>query len=127
MTTSPTPTCNENGLSTAGPWTQRNLELGEKILEDLKIAKANKRTADAAEKQAMATFKHAVAEGIMHSFFDDLSEEYTGSGISVTSCSTSRYSEKSYSEALQNAMKDERANGVAQPTVSESFRVKLTD
>jgi len=127
MTTSPTPTCNENGLITVGPWTQQNLELGEKILDDLKIAKANKRTADAAEKQAMATFKHAVAEGIMNSFFDDLSEEYKGSGISVTTYATSRYSEKSYSEALQNAMKDERVNGVAQPTVSESFRVKLTD
>lgn len=112
---------------TAGPWTHRSLELGGKILEDLRVAKVNKRVADAAEKQAMATFKHAAAEGIMDGYFDDLSEEFAGPGISVTLSSTSRYSEKSYSEALQNAMKEERENGVAKPTVSDSYRVKIAD
>ena len=78
MTTSPISECNENGSPTAGPWTHRSLELGGKILEDLRVAKVNKRVADAAEKQAMATFKHAAAEGIMDGYFNDLSEGLPG-------------------------------------------------
>ena len=43
------------------PWSQRNLATGSAILEDLR--KANLRVAQQAEKQAVAAFKDAVADG----------------------------------------------------------------
>ena len=127
MTTSPTSKHSETGLTTVSPWTQRNLESGTKIMEDLRIAKANKKAADAAEKQAVSTFKYGLKEGLLNEYYDELAEEYTAPGITVTVAATVRFSEKCYSEALQNAMKEERDNGSAKPTVSETIRVKLND
>ena len=94
-------------------------------MDDLRTAKANKKAADAAEKQAVATFKHALAEGLLQEYYDDLAGEYVAPGITVTITETVRFSEKCYSESLQTAMKEERDNGSAKPTISETIRVKL--
>ena len=108
-------------------WSQRNLEVGAKIMEDLRIAKANKRVADAAEKQAMAVVKHAKAEGLLDEFYDELAEEYCAPGIKFTVSTSTRYSEKSYSDSTQALLKNERDNGIAKPTTVEAYRVTLQD
>lgn len=109
------------------PWNQRNLATGSAILEDLRKAKANLRVAQQAEKQAVAAFKDAVADGELAEFFDDLAEMYCAPGITVTITQSTRYSEKGYSDTLQQQMKAERDNGIATATVSETVRVKLSD
>ena len=134
MTTSTTKgdttSCASNGLNAAGnsaPWSGRSLDVGKQILEDLRIAKKNKRAADVAEKQAVSAFKYAIAEGLMHEHFDELAEEYCAPGLTVRITSGQRYSEKSYSEELQAAMKAERENGTAKASTYETVRVKLDD
>ena len=130
MTTAPPVSSNETLLNTAGaslPWTQRNLEIGTKVMDDLRIAKANKRAADAAEKQALSAFKAAKAEGQLDEFFDDLAEQFCAPGLTVTITSSERYGEKCYSAGLQEAMQAERENGTAKPTTYEVFRVTLDD
>ena len=109
------------------PWSQRNLATGSAILEDLRKAKANLRVAQQAEKQAVAAFKDAVADGELTEFFDELAEMYCAPGITVTVTQSTRYSEKGYSDTLQQQMKAERENGIATATVSETVRVKLSD
>ena len=96
-------------------------------MEDLRVAKANKRAADTAEKQALAAFKYAIEEKQMHEFFDELSEEYCAPGLTVRITSQQRYYDKSYSAELQAAMKAERENGTAKPTISDVYRVTLDD
>ena len=130
MTTAPSKSCNATSPNTAGdslPWSQRNLEIGSKVMDDLRIAKANKRAADAAEKQALSAFKAAQAEGQLDEFFDELAEQFCAPGLTVTIVNGERYGEKCYSARLQEAMKAEREDGTAKPTTYETFRVKLDD
>ena len=130
MTTAPSKNSKSISSTTATdslPWTQRNLEIGTKVMEDLRIAKANKRIADAAEKQAMAAFKAAKAEGQLEEFFDDLAEQFCAPGLTVTVSTGQRYGEKCYSAVLQEAMQAERENGTAKATSYEVFRVVLDD
>jgi len=127
MTTAPTQTSAANSLTTATPWSQRNLNPGATIIEELRLAKAQKRAADVAEKQALSRFKAARDEGLLDEHFDDLAEEYCGTGVTITVSTHSRYAEKSYSDTLQQQMKAERDDGTAKPTVSEVIRVKLED
>ena len=96
-------------------------------MDDLRVAKANKRAADAAEKQALSAFKAAQAEGQLDEFFDELAEQFCAPGVTVTISSGERYGEKCYSASLQEAMKAEREDGTAKPTTYETFRVKLDD
>ena len=109
------------------PWSQRNLATGSAILEDLRKAKANLRVAQQAEKQAVAAFKDAVADGELAEFFNDLDETYCAPGITVTFIKSTRYSEKGYSDTLRKQMEAERENGIATATVVESMLVKLSD
>ena len=127
MTTAPTQTSAASFSNTAAPWSQRNLNPGLAIIEELRLAKAQKRAAEVAEKQALSRFKSARAEGLLDEHFDDLAEEYCGKGVTITVGTHSRYAEKSYSDTLQQQMKAERDDGTAKPTVSEVIRVKLED
>ena len=130
MTTAQPLRSNETSLNTAGdslPWTQRNLKTGSKVMEKVLIGKANKRAADAFDKQAMAEFKAARDEGLLDEYFDELAEQFCAPGLTVTVTSSERYGEKCYSAGLQEAMQAERENGTAKPTTYEVFRVTLDD
>ena len=124
-----------NAVSANAPLHQRNIDTRDQIRANYIATQraANKINADL--KQAKAAFIYAIEEGLFDEDINHNQYEQTGlrqitlDGVTCTEkVGRKTYSQKSYSEALQQQMQLEREQGIATPTESApSFTFKIDD
>lgn len=124
-----------NAASVSGPWHQRNIDTRDQIRSNYIATKRAFDKIKADLMQAETAFKYAIEEGLFDEDINHNEYEQTGlrqinlEGVTCTERTGRKtFSQKSYSEALQQQMQLEREQGIATPTVSApSFTFKLDD
>ena len=124
-----------NAAFASGPWHQRNIDTRDQIRANYI---ATKRAFDKIKsdlKQAEMALKYAIDEGLFDEQINHNEYEQTGlrqinlEGLVVKEFpGRVTYTQKSYSEALQQQMQLEREQEIAKPTVGAPFfSFKLND
>jgi putative NIF3 family GTP cyclohydrolase 1 type 2 len=118
-------TCGLNTSNTAGPWSHRNIDVAQTLVNDYVAAKKNKATCDTLFKQAENALRYARSEGLLEDHFDELAEVYEFPGVTFSVVRRETYPMSAFSAELQAMVKAEKEDGTARPTVSEFLRAKV--
>ena len=119
----------------AEPWKQRNIDTRDQIKNTYIATKRAFDKIKADLKQAETAFKYAIEEGLFDEHINHNEYEQTGLRqitleglVAKESPGRVTYTQKSYSEALQQQMQLEREQEIAKPTVGAPFfSFKLND
>ena len=119
----------------SGPWRQRNIDTREEIKGNYIATKRAFDKIRSELKQAESTLKYAIDEGLFDEELNHNALEQTGlreitlPGLTIKEMpGRVTYTQKSYSEALQEAMQAEREQEIAKPTIGSTFfSFKLND
>ena len=129
---------NEPTSSVAGdalPWRQRNIDTRDQIKNTYIATRRAFEKIKADLKQAETAFKYAIDEGLFDEDMNHLEFEQSGLrqiNLQGVTCKESpgrvTFTQKSYSEGLQQQMQLEREQEIAKPSVgSPFFTFKLDD
>ena len=135
MTTLQPSESTSNAASASGPWHQRNIDTRDQIRANYIATKRAFDKIKADLKQAETAFRYAIEEGLFDEHINHNEYEQTGlRQINLEGLVAKEfpgrvtYTQKSYSEALQQQMQLEREQKIAKPTVGTPFfSFKLND
>ena len=118
-----TETQNTSNAVSSAPWQQRSLDVSDEVIKRVVAAEKAAAAANATLKQEKATLRHAMAEGLLAQWWDDLSQCYDHPLATFTESERKTWPAECFSEELQQAMAQEKET--REPKVTTSWRMKI--